>query len=94
MHSQYEHERQVKVVINRYHREAVNAGQRHLARPGGVITLSTLTVRLGTTLMAMLGAVRLGFHRIPAASSEPGSEPSPSATQVMIAKPTGATASI
>jgi hypothetical protein len=94
MHSQYEHERQVKVIINWYHREAVNAEQRRLARAGGSITLSTLTMRLGSTLMAMLGVVRVGIHRIPAASPELGCESSPNAAQGVIVEPTGATVSV
>lgn len=54
MHNQFEQERQVTAIIQKYHREPIRAQQLRLARTERPNPVSTVTSRLRTTITSLL----------------------------------------
>lgn len=90
MHTQYQHERQVRVIINKYHQEALNAEHLQLARAGRPNPFSGLLISLVSTVTALPGIVQARFSHVTIVSPEPVAESEPVSLQELVSKPISA----
>ena len=70
MHNHYEQERQVKVVINKYHQESIRERQRRIARGDQPNWLVATSMHLHTSLAAAFIAARAYIRREPTPHTE------------------------
>jgi hypothetical protein len=90
MHTQYQHERQVNVIITRYHHEALSAEQLRLARAGRPHSLTGVIMSLGAPMTALVSAVGARFRHGTVPASEPVAEVRPFSLQDLAGEPTNA----
>jgi hypothetical protein len=87
MHTQYQHERHVNVIITRYHQEAISAEQLRRARAGRPRPPSGVITSLGATMTALVSTIQARVHHGTVATPEPVAEAGPISLQELVGEP-------
>lgn len=82
MNSEYQHERQVKIIIDKYHHEAIQAKQLRVARSNQPERLATVMTSLRAAITAQLIAAGEYLRQGASPHPEPVAEPADTAVTV------------